>query len=66
MSISIFDVAGRRVRTLVRGEHAVAHRAYEVVWDGRDDAGGRLASGVYYYVLDADAGQERRKLLLLK
>ena len=66
VSLNVFDAAGRRVRTLVDREYAVANEAYAVSWNGRDDSGGRLASGVYYYVLDAEGGQERRKLLLLK
>ena len=43
--LSVFDVAGRRVRTLVDG--ALAAGSHEIVWDGRDAAGRDVGSGSY-------------------
>ncbi|HEU4366467.1 MAG TPA: FlgD immunoglobulin-like domain containing protein [Candidatus Krumholzibacteria bacterium] len=60
----ILDVSGRVVRTLVDAVQAGGSR--EVVWDGRDDRGGPVSSGVYFYVLDADRKRLTRKLVLLK
>ena len=60
----IVDVAGRRVRTLVDEEQAAGSRA--AIWNGRDDAGHAVASGVYFYVLDAGKQRLTRKLVLLK
>jgi flagellar hook assembly protein FlgD len=62
--LAIFDVAGRLQRTLVdaqlpAGEHWVN-------WDGRDEAGSELASGVYFSRFEAGATSEVRKLLLLR
>ena len=45
--LSLFDVRGRRVRTLLDGE---APERGEVVWDGRDDGGSEVASGSYFAV----------------
>ncbi|MCU0606671.1 MAG: lamin tail domain-containing protein [Candidatus Edwardsbacteria bacterium] len=46
LSLDIYNVAGQRVRTIVRNDGACG-----VDWDGRDDGGGRLAAGVYVYRL---------------
>jgi dipeptidyl aminopeptidase/acylaminoacyl peptidase len=60
----VFDVAGRRVRTLVSGElNAGVHAP---VWDGRDDAGRRVAAGVYFVRLKADGFDATRKAVRLE
>ena len=60
----ILDVGGGVVRTLVDDEQTGGTR--EAVWDGRDDRGGPVSSGVYFYVLDADGQRRTKKLVLLK
>ncbi len=62
--ILVFDAAGVRVRTLVDGHHS--RGPHEVVFDGRDDAGRSLASGVYFYRLEAGGVVQTRKMVLLK
>lgn len=49
--LEIFDVAGRRVRTLIDETQVAGY--YRAVWDGRDEAGRAVASGVYYTRLAA-------------
>jgi YD repeat-containing protein len=62
--LTIYDLLGRTVRTLVaQTQSAGAHSA---VWDGRDDAGRQLASGVYVYRLEAGAFKQSAKMLLMK
>jgi flagellar hook assembly protein FlgD len=51
VNIAVFDVSGRRVRTLVN-EHRNAGR-FSAQWNGADDRGGRVASGVYFYRMRA-------------
>ncbi len=60
----VFDVEGRRVRTLVN--EFVPAGVHGAVWDGRDDAGNRVASGVYLYRLRAGGVVETRKMVLVK
>ena len=50
----VYDVLGRRVRALYSGETlTVGH--YRTSWNGRDDEGRSVASGVYLYRLTAGA-----------
>ena len=60
----IYDVAGRRVRTLI-DEHRRAD-IYKVTWDGRNDHGQRVASGVYFYRLEAPGFSQTRKMVLIR
>lgn len=64
MRLDIFDVAGRKVRTLVDGELAAGAHAIE--WDGRDDSGGALSDGIYLYRLNARDRVESRRMVLVK
>lgn len=60
----VYNILGQNVRTLidepmVAGEHAM-------IWDGKSDADRALASGVYFYRLEAGSFQSMRKMILLK
>ena len=64
-TIRIYNVSGSLVRTLVEGHHAAG--PYSARWDGRDDHGRRLASGVYFYKLETPSGiTDSKKLIMLK
>ncbi|MBM4130978.1 hypothetical protein FJ250_08110, partial [bacterium] len=64
VAVDIFDARGRHVRTLHRGELAAGPVALR--WDGRDDAGARLPSGVYAARVAAGGQKQGSKVLLLK
>jgi flagellar hook assembly protein FlgD len=66
VELAIFNLAGQQVASLVQGMREAG--TYTISWDGRDDNGRALASGVYLYRLQAGNGQEveTRKLLLLR
>ena len=61
---AIYDMVGQRVRQLVRQVQGVG--VYRVEWDGRDEHGRRVSSGVYLGRLEAGAFGQTRKMLLLK
>ena len=64
VDLSVFDVQGRRVATLVEGRcDAGEHLA---TWNGMDDRGHRAASGVYWYRLSVGEKVLARKMVLLK
>ncbi len=63
--LSVYDVAGRRVRTLV--DEAMSGGRYGAAWDGRDDAGAQVSSGVYFYRIEVDGmTSAAKKMVLLK
>jgi len=62
--LSIFDLRGRRVTTLVAENLAAGQHARS--WDGTDQRGQTVASGVYFVALDAAGVRSTRKLLLTK
>jgi hypothetical protein len=64
ISIQIFDVNGRLIRTLK--EDYQRPGAYSIQWDGRAADGGELASGIYFCRLQLDAVKQVRSLVLLK
>ena len=65
VELSIFNLTGRKVATLA--ENARQAGTYTVSWDGRDDDGRALASGVYLYRLRVGPHQvETRKLVLVR
>lgn len=60
----VYNVNGQRVRVLMDGEVPPGSR--EVVWNGRDDAGRSIASGVYFCRLESPGFVQSRKMILLK
>ena len=69
VSISIYAADGALVRTLDLGHQAVGvyqHRSRAAHWDGKNDIGESVASGVYLYTLTAGDFSATRKMLILK
>jgi hypothetical protein len=62
--LRIFDVSGRVVRTLV--EEVKGAGEYTVAWDGRNDSGKRLGSGVFFYQLEASEFKSAKKIVIVK
>ncbi|MBD3236390.1 MAG: hypothetical protein GF330_06790 [Candidatus Eisenbacteria bacterium] len=62
--LAIFDLTGRRIRLLAEGmQRAGVHTR---VWDGRDQSGRRLGSGVYFARLQLDDQRVARRCLLVR
>ena len=69
VSISIYGVDGRLVRTLSLGHQATGiyqSRSRAAYWDGRNNVGEPVASGVYFYTLTAGDFTATRKMLIRK
>jgi len=64
VKLRIFDAAGRTVRLLVDGPLAAGRQS--VSWDGRNEASLPMASGVYYYRIEAPGFSESRSMVLSK
>jgi hypothetical protein len=65
VSLIIYDAAGRRVKTLISGVMTEAG-VHKVNWDGTNDNGTRLASGVYFASLAVEGRLSAKKLVLLR
>ncbi len=64
VSLKIYDLSGRLVRTLVQGRQQAGYR--QIQWDGRDEHGQNVSSGSYIYKLRAGNISISRRMLLLK
>ena len=64
ITLTIYDVAGRRVRTLVQDQWGVG--SHEMVWDGLDDQGAAVDAGVYLYELRAGAFVQTKRMTLVR
>ena len=62
--LTIYDILGRQVRTLVQGVEEPGYRS--VIWDGTNDLGQQVSAGVYLYQINAGAFTQIRKMVLLK
>lgn len=62
--LTVYNILGQEVRTLI--DNSLAAGTYVVSFDGTDDRGQEVASGVYLYRLTASAFSETRKMMLVK
>ena len=64
VALDIYDAQGRHIRRLLHGTNPPGR--YSAVWDGRNDRGLQVPSGVYFYRLHVEDQVVTRKMLLLK
>ncbi len=64
VTLNVYDANGRLVRTLASGVREAGD--HDVSWDGRDNAGATVGSGVYFYRLTAGKFSESKKMVMLK
>ncbi len=65
VSLDIFNVAGQLVQTLVQAEFQAAGE-YTIIWDGHNQTGQQVGSGLYFYRLRAGERIETRRLTLMR
>ncbi len=64
VTLSIFNITGRRVATIVERELPAGH--YEFRWNGLDNAGHETASGIYFFKLESENFKAVKKMVLLR
>jgi hypothetical protein len=62
--VRIVDTAGRRVRSLLEATQTAG--SHSILWDGRDDSGHVVASGVYFVDVDDGEGRQARRIVRVK
>jgi len=65
VTLFIYDASGRRVRNLIAGDVRSAGD-HHTTWDGRNDSGREMPSGIYLYRLTSSSGVETKKMTLAK
>ena len=65
VTLTIYDISGQVIRTMVNNQ-AMSAGHYKSVWDGRDESGAKVASGVYFYQLRAGGFIAKKKMTLLQ
>lgn len=63
-TLKIYNILGQLVRTLMDEEKLPGE--YRAIWDGRDDNGNNLSSGIYFYKINTNKNSEVKKLILVK
>jgi|GEM_PF-1190882 hypothetical protein len=64
VSLRVYDIRGKLVRTLVNEVRDTG--TYTVFWDGNNESGAKVSSGVYFYRMKAGSFVQTRKMVLLK
>jgi len=62
--LNIYNMLGQEVKTLVRQQQASG--SHQIKWDGTDNLGKLLASGLYFYRLDTDGNVNIKKMMLIR
>ncbi len=65
VTLEVYNILGMKVRTLIAGERMNAAK-YSIDWDGKDNSGMSVPSGVYLYRLHTDKFDAARKMVLVK
>ena len=60
--VIIFDILGKKVRELVNGTMPAGR--HTITWNGRDDSGKQVASGIYFYILETPSQRLTKKMIL--
>jgi len=62
--LEIYNIKGEKVKTLINEDMAASY--HTAVWNGKDDGGKAVSSGVYFYKMRTDNYQATRKMVLMK
>ncbi|MEI7907910.1 MAG: FlgD immunoglobulin-like domain containing protein, partial [Bacteroidota bacterium] len=63
-TLTIHDQLGRTIKTLVAQHQSSGDHA--VVWNGKDESGNTVSSGIYFYSLNSGKSVQSKKMVLLK
>jgi len=64
VQIKVYDILGKEIATLVNGQKPAGN--YQISWDGTDNFGNKVTSGVYFYRINTDNFVQTKKMILMK
>jgi len=64
VSINIYNIKGQKVKQLVSDQLSAGQ--HSVVWNGKDESGKSVSSGIYFYKLKAGNFEKTKKMILMK
>ena len=64
VALKVYNVAGQLVRTLVNGTKDAG--SYTITWDGKNNRGGAVASGIYFYKMETKDFNQTKKMVMLR
>ena len=64
VNITIYDMMGRQVKTLINDEQTAGYRSLQ--WNATNDAGSPISAGMYLYMIQAGEFRQTKKMILLK
>ena len=62
--IAIYNLKGQKVKTLI--DKPMEKGVHSIIWDGKDNSGNFVSSGLYFYKLKAGGFNSTKKMILLK
>ncbi len=66
INLAIYNILGQQIRVLIDEEVTASANAYEIEWDGTDEMGRRVASGIYLYRIKQEKFAKTRRMLLMR
>ena len=64
VSLQVYNIAGQLVKTLATGDRPLG--AHEVAWNGKNEAGEPVGSGIYFYRLETQGHAQIKRLVLIR
>ena len=64
MKITIFDILGHKIKELVNAVQNNGH--HQIIWDGKNNSGQVVSTGIYYYKLETENYRSMKKVLFIK
>ncbi len=64
VSLQIYNITGQKIKTLVNSNQNCGY--YQVTWDGKNNLGKEVSSGVYYYELKTEGYKSRKKIEIIR
>jgi flagellar hook assembly protein FlgD len=64
VTLAVFNLLGKQIRVLAEGQHMAG--LHTVSWDGRDENGQMMGSGIYFYKLDTGENVYTKKMTIIR